>query len=229
MANTATAAVPATPQQSPAPKASAASTLDDLARKLACMTPEQIARLSAIADAVTAPPAAKPNLPEGPRRVAVETLDRSRAFGQVCGETAHNIAFTQRWGGIQGWPYDAHGKLIEPALTAEQREKLAERRARAVKTAQEEASQPPAPDEDLPEPDAPAPKEDATEEVNFVMWLKGEARYKPHELFTAAKARYGVNKHKLEHLALYLVEEKRLVARKEVHPSILPPLEEQEG
>jgi hypothetical protein len=54
------------------------------------------------------------------------------------------------------------------------------------------------------------------------MWLKGEIRYSAVELMKAAKARYGVNKHRLVDLATYLVEEQKLVARNEVAPTILP-------
>lgn len=168
----------------------------------------------------------------------VESLDRSRPHGQVYGETSHNIAFTQRALGLQGWPYDAHGKLIEGALNPEQKKKLKEKRDAAAAQAKADAKKPAAkasaaelPQDELEDhgerPAAPAAvvqEENLHDEVNLVMWLKGEVRYKPFEIQNALKARYKVNKPQLQAAALYLVEEQKVLPRSQVHPSILPPL-----
>lgn len=150
-------------------------------------------------------------------KAAFETLDRSREFSQVFGETPHNIAFYQK-----GFPYDAHGKLIVDALTADQVKVLEARRAKAAKAAEA------APPDD--EPEAPAAEvvddeeEDTADDdgVNLVAWLKGEVRYRPHELQNAVKARYGVNKPRPRDIAIYLVEEQKLVPPAEVSTNVLP-------
>lgn len=160
-------------------------------------------------------------------KLSVEKLDRSRPFGQVYGDTEHKIHFTQRAMGIEAWPYDAHGVLIEDALNEAQSEKLAERRAKAAQSAAQ--PEPPAPEPEEDEPDAPLPpKTDEGEEVNLEMWLRGEIRYKPHELQREGKRRFGVNKPKPRDLALFLIEDPKgpkLVPRGEVSREILPPLD----
>lgn len=148
-------------------------------------------------------------------KLSIETLDKSRPHGYVTGDTQHNIAFTQRAWGVEAWPYDGEGKLIEDALNTKQREVLTERRNRV---AAPQAAQPVEPDE--PEEDAPVdasePEDDG--EVNLVAWLKGEVRYKPHEVQAVAKKRYGINK-RVGEIARFLVEDKHLVRRDEVHAS----------
>ncbi len=163
--------------------------------------------------------AARPRLP-------VEKLDKSRTHAEVFGPTQHSIAFAQRAMGVEGWPYDAHGDLIEAALNDHQREVLAKRREQAAKN-----PKPPVPeqveaiDEDIVDEEVTESKEpadDPTEDINLVQWLKAEVRYRPLDVQNAVKKRYGVNKPSTQAIALYLVEEKKLLPRQQVHSSILP-------
>lgn len=155
----------------------------------------------------------------------VEKLDTSRPHGQVYGENAHNIAYEQKALGLPSWPYDAHGVLIEAALTEAQTAKLKERRAIAAKQPAPTKALKFEPVEDELEEGEKAGNEvvdEGDDEVNLVMWLKGEARYKPFEIQNAIKKRYGANKPKPVEAALYLVEEQKVLPRSLVAPSILP-------
>lgn len=159
------------------------------------------------------------------KKLPVEKLDTSRPYGEVYGDTTHNQAFAQRALGINSWPYDAQGDLIEAALNDEQKKKLKERRDHAAKQPVEveiKDEQPADQLDDNEKDGTEQAKEPEDDEVNLTMWLKGDARYKPFEIQNAVKKRYGANKPKLSDAALFLVEEKHLVPRALVHPSILP-------
>lgn len=155
----------------------------------------------------------------------IERLDRSRPFGEVYGDADHNVKFTQKSLGIESWPYDAHGELIEAALDKKQRDKLAERRAAFKPVPIEETIEDTV--EELHEEDlaaaaaAAAARSAEFDEINFEMWLRGEVKYRPNDLQKAAQQRYGVNKPQMRELARYLVEEQKLVPRKLVHKSVL--------
>lgn len=155
----------------------------------------------------------------------IERLDTSRPYGSVHGEQLH-CAFEQKSLGLTDlWPYDSHHNLIEAILTDEQKKKLADKREAAANKPVEVESA--STEDDMLEPDAVAPKTpvyDETEEINLVMWLKGEAKYKNHELQRALLRRHSVNKRDTREIARYLVEEKQVLPRAQVHPSILPPL-----
>lgn len=157
-----------------------------------------------------------------PVKLPMEMLDRSRAFGYVQGDTAHNIKFEQR-----GWPYDAHGHLIESALTPAQKATLADKRERAVKRAVEQPVQAEAlldeeEIEDIVDKKVAEEDPDSDDDVNLEAWLKGEQKYPAHELQAALKKRFGVNKARLADIALYLVEDKKLVPPGLVAKGLLP-------
>jgi hypothetical protein len=155
----------------------------------------------------------------------IEKLDTSRPYGSEHGEQLE-CAFRQKsLGLVDLWPYDSHHNLIESLLTKEQKTKLTEKREAAKNKPVEPEVE--STEDELLEPDAVAPKApvyDETEEVNLVMWLKGEARYKSHELQKAMLQRYKVNKRDHREIARWLVEEAKVLPRAQVHPSILPPL-----
>jgi len=152
----------------------------------------------------------------------IERLDRSRPHGSVHGERTNGIAFTQRALGIEDWPYSAQGELIETLLSKTQRDKLAEKRDAAENgSAPSTAPVTEAPEEEI-EPDAPKPVVD-DEDVNLEMWLRGEASYKWSKVQKAILRRFSANKPEKRQAALYLVEEKKLLPRAQVHTSILPP------
>lgn len=175
--------------------------------------------------------ASTPKIKRAPR-LAIEVLDRTRPYGEVYGEHADQVKYTQPARKVQDWPYDAHEILVERALTPKQRDMLAAMR----KQAEEKAKAEPAPAEedeveteasadgegaDELEPDAPGVKDD--DGINLVLWLKGELKAKPTEVQKVLKARFGVNKPERTQQALYLVEEQRILPRDQVHKSILPP------
>lgn len=162
------------------------------------------------------------------QKLPIERLDTSRPYGFVSGETGLNIAFEQ-----DGWPYDAHGDLIEAGLHGVQLQVLAEKRQRAAAklAAQQAKAGAVAADEDDEDKDADPTQAQTTvgngeDDINLIMWLKGEARYKPHEIQAALKKRYGVNKPRPRDAALYLVEEQRLAAWDEV-TLVLRPQQQQ--
>lgn len=164
-------------------------------------------------------------------KLPIETLDTTRPFAYVAGES--DIAYSQKSLGIQSWPYDAQHNLLERLLNDDHKKKLAERRELAGKSAAKEQPAPVDADalakaaaEDIADKqvEKAGDKSDDESDVNLLMWLKGEVRYKPFEIQNAIKARYGANKPKLQDAALYLVEEKNILPREQVHPSILAPL-----
>jgi hypothetical protein len=165
-------------------------------------------------------------------RLPIQVLDRSRAYGDVYGETQHQVKYTQNAKRIEGWPYDVHENLVEEALNDKQRDALAAMRkaagiteadiAEAKKAAEEPAEEPAAADaddENYVEPDAKTKDDDG---INLTLWLQGEQRVKPTDIQKVLKTRFGVNKPGTQAQALYLVEEQKLLARDQVHPSILP-------
>jgi YD repeat-containing protein len=162
-----------------------------------------------------------------PKKLPVEKLDRSRAYAETYGPNDFAIAYSQAAMGVLAWPYDNQGHLIEAALTDEQRAKLEQRRALIqaepeegpVVTAQEEARAIAEMEDAADRP--PIPSED--DGINFEMWLRGEIKYKPHELQAEAKKRFGVNKPRPSDLAVYLVEEQKLVPHSQVVKGLLPP------
>ena len=158
-----------------------------------------------------------------PPKLPVQRLDRSRAYGEVHGESGLQ-AYAQRALNIEGWPYDAHGDLMEAALSVAQRDALAKRRARrAAEIAASPAEAENAPiDEEVVEEEHEHAQED--DEFNALMFLTREISYPARVVQTALKKRYFVNKPSIQAAALYLVEEKKILPRAQVHPSILPPL-----
>ncbi len=161
-------------------------------------------------------------------QVAVETLDRSRAYATVHGEETKGQAFAQRALGIEGWPYDHNGDLMADLLNDKQKAKLEQKRSEAAARAEEAKSAAPQPEEDDETEDRierkkDNPGDDPNEEVNLVQWLRGAVRYKPFEIQEAIKTRYGANKPSTKEAARYLVEEKKLVSWDEVAQALRPP------
>src|SRR4051794_35394857 len=106
----------------------------------------------------------------------IEKLDTSRPFGSEHGEKL-DCAFRQKSLGLADLsPYDSHHNLIESVLTKQQKAKRAEKREAAKnKPAEPEVE---STEDEMLEPDAVAPRTpvfDESEEVNLVLWLKGEA------------------------------------------------------
>jgi hypothetical protein len=152
--------------------------------------------------------------------IAIDTLDRTRKFSEICGENPpHHYKYKQN-----GWLYAANGELCEPALSPEQQKELADKRARAAKKAEKSSdlplvdSPPLQPDDDSHVP----PKHGDGEKVvvDLVAWLKQDIKYKAWQVTDAAKKKYGVNKHDLNELARYLVEDKRLLPAEQVSPRV---------
>lgn len=158
--------------------------------------------------------------------IPVDTLDRSRPFSTVHGEDTGGQAFSQRALGVEGWPYDHEGKLMFDKLNEKQlakyeaKQKEAEARAEAAKNA------PPEPNEVEQDEQEDAiervTKDDPNEDVNLVQWLTGNARYKPFEIQSVIKSRFGANKPNMKEAARYLVEEKKLVPWADVIPALRP-------
>lgn len=156
-------------------------------------------------------------------KLSFETLDKSRAHGYVAGDAEHNIAFTQRAIGIEGWPYDVNGNLIEAALNEQQANALAERRARAAQNANPDPAHTESGDGSQAgngEHEGSGDGDDS--EVNLIAWVTGNADYPPYKVRKAAKARYHINK-SLDQIALHMVEVAKDVTRDQVDPRILPP------
>lgn len=159
--------------------------------------------------------------------IPVDNLDRSRPFSTVHGEDTGGQAFSQRALGIEGWPYGHDGRLMFDKLNEKQlakyeaKQKEAEARAEAAKNA------PPEPDEIEQDEQEDAieratVKEDPNEEVNLVQWLTGNARYKPFEIQSTIKARFGANKPNMKEAARFLIEEKKLVPWADVTQALRP-------
>jgi hypothetical protein len=177
-------------------------------------------------------------------KLTIETLDKSRPHGSVHGEHPHNVSFTQKAIGIEAWPYDHKGRLVEVALNEKQAQVLADRRAKAkvaAEAAAEAAEKAKAegkssPTDDLSDDEIAREeaelvqaadnevKEDepVEDEVNLVLWLKGEVRYRPREIQDALKKRYGANKPRMVDAAIYLVDEQQLLPREQVSAKVLP-------
>ena len=166
-------------------------------------------------------------------QIAVDTLDRSRPYATVHGEETNGKAFSQRAIGIESWPYDHDGKLIEELLTSQQKAKREQKIKEAIERAVEARNAPPEPDvaddEGEDKVERLKPQEDPNEEVNLVQWLKGDVRYKPFEVQSAIKARFGANKPNMKEAARYLVEEQKLVSWSEVASMFRPPKLSDEG
>lgn len=154
-------------------------------------------------------------------KLSFEMLDKSRAYAYVAGDAEYNIAFTQKAIGIEGWPYDVNGNLIEPALNEKQVDALTERRARAAQNAK--AAAPAAEPVTSSEGDEVSDAEGDADagEVNLIAWVTGNAEYPPYKIRKAAKARYHINK-SLDQIALHMVEVAKDVTRDQVDPRILP-------
>lgn len=175
--------------------------------------------------------ASTPKIARKPR-LPIEVLDRTRPHGEVFGEPAHQVKYTQNARKLEAWPYDAHYNLVEAALTPAQRDMLAamrkqaEEKAKAEPETVEDEDVPPAAaaaDDDELEPDADPNRVKDDDGINLVLWLKGETKAKAPDVQKVLKARFGVNKPSTQQQALYLVEEQKLLPRDQVHRSILPP------
>lgn len=160
--------------------------------------------------------------------IPVDTLDRSRAFATVHGEDTDGQAYAQRALGLEGWPYDHEGKLMFDKLNAkqiakyEQKQKEAEERAEAAKNAPVEPENYEDEQEDAVERVKPVSQDDPNEDVNLVQWLTGQQNYKPFEIQTAIKSRFGANKPNMKEAARYLIEEQKLVPWERVKQSLRP-------
>ena len=150
----------------------------------------------------------------------VDRLDRSRTFGTVYGPDEKKVRFRQSCMGLPDWPYDINGKLMENALDEQQRAKLKDKRAAAAKAPPVVLTE----EDDAPLEAPPEPKIPEDEGlVNLELWLRGQAKYRFADVQKALRDRKHVDKMTKASLALYLIEELKLVPRDEVDPSILPP------
>lgn len=159
--------------------------------------------------------------------IPVDTLDRSRPFSTVHGEDTGGQAFSQRALGIEGWPYDHEGKLMFDKLNEKQLAKYEAKQKEAEARAEAAKNEPPEPDEELDQGEQEdaierVVKEDPNEDVNLVQWLTGNARYKPFQIQSTIKARFGANKPNMKEAARYLVEEKKLVPWADVTSALRP-------
>ena len=162
---------------------------------------------------LTLPRPASPSRPSSRER-----LDRSRAYGEVHGESGLQ-AYAQRALTSKAGLRCARRPDEEAALSVAQRDALAKRRARrAAEIAASPAEAENAPiDEEVVEEEHEHAQED--DEFNALMFLTREISY-PALSWTVLKKRYFVNKPSIQAAALYLVEEKKILPRAQVHPSM---------
>lgn len=183
----------------------------------------------------------------------IERLDRSRAYATVHGEDPYAQAFAQNGLGLEGWPYDAAGVLIEVALSPAQRSRLGERREMKrrrladenLKPATTKATPLPTTVEELQKAlretqakldasvnadvEEGGDDEDGTnlkapsDDIHLLEWLNGNEVYKAFEIQKTIKERFGANKPSFAAAAKFLVEEKNLTTWDKVRPDLRPP------
>ncbi len=137
-------------------------------------------------------------------------MDASRPYSEVRGERMqddplYGVCFRQ-----DGLPFDAQGNLVPddgakdvrlgevdgqkvkyfPLYTDEMRARVDRKkeileRGNAKMAALEEEQEKASPEQ-----------REAANEINLAAWLRGVAKYEPHEVFAAVKNRYGVNARK---------------------------------
>lgn len=165
-------------------------------------------------------------------------LDKSRPYSECHGERApddphYRVRFWQGQrvkGDMVMLPFDARGELVPddgkketwqglvdgkpvthyPLYNDAMRAMLEKKTKSAAAAVQEPEA------EDEPEED----RADASDDVNFESWLRGEARYEPHLIRAAAKKRYSKNYQKLSELVVDLVLDEKLVPEDEVCPAL---------
>lgn len=141
------------------------------------------------------------------------TLDKSRGYGEVHGETgAHNIAFEQ-----DGLPFDAQGALIEGALTPDLREVVKRRLAKMAKGAAKRAAEAEAEADD--EDGSPAADEpDDGTGINLLQWVKGNEKYQWHVIQQEFRKRHAMNVNDGASAAEVMVVDLKIVTWDEVAP-----------
>lgn len=164
-------------------------------------------------------------------------LDKSKPFSENLGEMAPDdpLYRVRFWQGqkVKGHmvllPFDAHGNLVpddgkttpfqgmgpdgkpltyHPLYSDAMRALVESKTKKAAAVAK-------AADEDDEEAEA-GEASDPVEDVNLESWLRGEARYEPHLLRKAARARFGKNYGDLKEMVVELVLDEKIVPEAEV-------------
>jgi hypothetical protein len=175
-------------------------------------------------------------------------LDRSKPFSECRGERTpedphYRVHF---WQGTRVGeknvllPFDSKGELVpddnrtepfqgfvedkpitfHPLYTKDMRDLVERKKKRlgdAAKGRQPAAAEP---DDEPGDDDDVLNKIDASDEVNFVSWLRGEARYTPQELRAAAKKRFSKNYTQTGEMVVDLVLDEKLLPENEVCPAL---------
>lgn len=172
-------------------------------------------------------------------------LDKSKPFSECSGECAPDdpLYRVRYWQGqrVSGhWvllPFDGQGNLVpddgkketwqgvhegkpityHPLYNDKMRALVEAKKKRAAAITQPEETE---------EEAAGGEQADASDDVNFVAWLKGQARYEPHLLRAAAKKRFSKNYQNTKDLVVDLVEDERLVDEAEVCPALAKHLKQ---
>lgn len=123
---------------------------------------------------------------------------------------------------FKGRGTDRHGNVVEvtynPLWDDKMRAYVAAKKNRAAQIAVQK-SDPLYIEEDEGLQDGDSIDGSADDDVNFVSWLKGEARYQPHVIRAAAKKRFSKNYQKIvPDLVIDLVRDERIVSENELSP-----------
>jgi hypothetical protein len=164
-------------------------------------------------------------------------LDRSKKFSTIHGERSPDDPHYQVHFWQDDLPFDSNGELVaddgktavwdtvdpddskktirhHPLYSEKRRARLKAKQDRAAKA---QVDHEPVVDEDSAEEEQAA----ASSDVNLVAWLEGKARYKPYQLYAAAKVRYAKHYTRLRDLVEDLVYEEKLVPEDRVSPDLL--------
>lgn len=163
-------------------------------------------------------------------------IDKSKTFSTVHGDRTpedphYKVHFWQ-----DGLPFDVNGMLVQddgrvqefsgadaeskpvrykPLYDAKMRAKLEKKLLRLNKVAR--APEPEEIEADAEHEDAsPELKAAMAESVNLESWLRGEVDYEPWMIFSAYKARYHHQTHKISEVVLNLVEDEKIVRPEQV-------------
>jgi hypothetical protein len=143
-------------------------------------------------------------------------MDRSKYFATVHGERAPDdklagVAYQQ-----DGLFYDSHDMLIESLAETEDQKKKME----ALRRAASKSSDAPARDAAAPakEDDGEAPI--TADEVNLASWLRGEARYPWFSVAGAIKSRYAKQVKSSADAVDFLVNDQKIVGRRDLAPHL---------
>ena len=168
-------------------------------------------------------------------------LDTSKKYSTVHGDRSpddpnYHVCFYQ-----DGLPFDSDGAVVpddgktapwvinvmdgntlvqvkhHPLYNDEMRKKLARKMARFTKGPADEP-------EPTTEVDDEESKEAASDDVNIISWLKGEAKYEPFLIYAAVKKRYSLNLHRIRDVVEALVLDQKLVAEESVDKRLMKML-----